>query len=275
MQTDFQVYAHRALANFAEQNQLAPYPLVESGNGTEYKNYRNGTVFTVYHDRLDDANNGRIEIAVSIENISTELTCPTDVVTAWFLKTQKSLHSAESKGPHWWPRVAAWSLDEVRVFCSAYESLSNSRYDALPMEKPQEPPPPVDERVMREVLTRRGQPGFRSALLLAYGCRCAMSTCADVDVLEAAHIISHTDTQDYRTANGLLLRADLHTLFDLRLISIDPRTAKVAVSRRLGDTYQPLNGCIINLPADPACHPDPLSLMHHFTLWQAHEQSTS
>ncbi|MBE7376495.1 HNH endonuclease [Pseudomonas sp. AL-54] len=141
------------------------------------------------------------------------------------------------------------------------------------MEKPQEPPPPVDERVVREILTRRGQSGFRSALLRAYGCRCAISTCADVDVLEAAHIIPHSDTQDYRTANGLLLRADLHTLFDLRLISIDPRTAKVVVSRGLGDTYQPLNGSVINLPVDSACHPDPSLLMHHFNQWQANEQS--
>ncbi|RAR35738.1 hypothetical protein DP092_10820 [Pseudomonas sp. MDMC224] len=272
MQTDFQVSAHRELANFAHRNQLAPYRLVESGNGTEYKNYLNGTVFTVYHDRLDDANSGQIEIAVGIENISTELTCPPDAITVWFLKTQKSLHSAESKSPLWWPRVAVWSLDEIRVFCSAYESLSNSRGNAIPMEKPQEPPPRVDERVMREILTRRGQSDFRSALLRAYGCRCAISTCADVDVLEAAHIIPHSDTQDYRTANGLLLRADLHTLFDLRLISIDPRTAKVVVSRGLGDTYQPLNGCVINLPVDSACRPDP-SLLMHFNQWQANEQS--
>lgn len=277
MQTEFQVYAHLALAEFAQQQQLSPCPLLKSENGTEYKNYRNDTLFTVYHDRLDDENKGRIELALGVKNIATELSCPTKAVEIWLSRTQLSFHSAQSKSPQWWPRLAVWSLEEVRLFCRAFESLVNSK--SAPVSVGQNngsrpfQAPPADERVMREILSRQGQPEFRSALLNAYGGRCAFSGCADIPVLEAAHITPHSETQDYRPKNGLLLRADLHTLFDLHLISLDPRTAKVGISRRLSATYQVLNGRVADLPADLTFQPDVSALMRHFTLWQAGEQS--
>ncbi len=276
MQTDFQVHIRRALAEFAQKNQLTPYPL-DSGNGTEYNNHLNGTVFTAYHDRLDDANHGWVEIAIGTDNIATELSLALDVVEAWLKETQSSLRPAQSKSPQWWPRLAVCSLEEVQRFCRAFESLSSASNAArtVALVSAVAPPlqvPPVDERVIREILTRRGQPEFRSALLQAYGGRCTISGCTDIAVLEAAHIAAHSEAQDYRVANGLLLRADLHTLFDLRLVSIDPRSAKVVVSKRLGATYQPFVGCVARLPSDPAFQPDAASLMRHFKFWQAAEE---
>lgn len=278
MQTEFQVYAHRALADFAQRQQLSPYPLLESGNGTEYKNYLNDTLFTVYHDRLDHENKGQIELAIGVENIATQLSCPTEAVDAWLSHTQRSFHSAQSKSLQWWPRLAVWSLDEVHLFCRAFDSLVNSKSTPVSVGQSNGPGPfqvpPADERVMREILSRRGQSEFRSALLNAYGGRCAFSGCADIPVLEAAHITPHSETQDYRPANGLLLRADLHTLFDLHLISLDPRTAKVVISQRLSATYQLLNGHVARLPADFTFQPNASALMRHFSLWQAGEKST-
>lgn len=277
MQTEFQIQAHRALAEFAGLNQLAPYPLTESGNGTEYKNYLNDTVFTVYHNRLDDENEGRIELAVGVENVATELSCAPAAVATWVSKTQGSLHSAKSKSPQWWPRLSVWSIEEVQMFCRAFESLLNSKGVSVSLPQGQRAlsvqAPPVDERVMREILSRRGQAQFRAALLKAYRGRCAISGCTDIAVLEAAHITAHSETQDYRVANGILLRADLHTLFDLRLISIDPRSGKVVVSARLGTTYQHFNHVAASLPVDVALQPDASFLMRHFLSWQADEQS--
>lgn len=48
-----------------------------------------------------------------------------------------------------------------------------------------------------------------------------VTECRVVGLLEAAHIAPHADGTDYRTSNGLLLRADIHTLYDLGLLSID------------------------------------------------------
>jgi len=48
-------------------------------------------------------------------------------------------------------------------------------------------------------------------------------------VLEAAHIKPYRGKTDSHLENGLLLRADLHTLFDLNLIGVEPDTLTVRV----------------------------------------------
>jgi hypothetical protein len=78
-----------------------------------------------------------------------------------------------------------------------------------------------DSRQLAAINVRRGQPEFREKLLTAWQRRCAVTGCRIVGLLEAAHITPHSESTDYRTSNGLLLRADIHTLFDLGLLSID------------------------------------------------------
>ncbi|MFP3637427.1 HNH endonuclease [Paraburkholderia sp. SIMBA_054] len=73
----------------------------------------------------------------------------------------------------------------------------------------------------RAIKTRRGQKDFRDRLLSAYRRRCAVTGSFTVELLEAAHIIPHASVTDYSTRNGILLRADVHTLFDLKLLAID------------------------------------------------------
>ena len=98
-----------------------------------------------------------------------------------------------------------------------------------------------DERrwVMKSVVQRRGQPAFRKALIEAYSGKCAISGCAIVDILEAAHIFPFMDGSTNDVGNGLLLRADLHTLFDLHLISFDPDSLRVVAKDSLrGSEYE-------------------------------------
>src|ERR1700722_13605652 len=70
------------------------------------------------------------------------------------------------------------------------------------------------ERIRRTIVQRRGQAKFRNALLEAYGSRCAISGCGALEVLEAAHICPYQGSATNHVTNGLLLRADIHTLFD-------------------------------------------------------------
>lgn len=113
------------------------------------------------------------------------------------------------------------------------------------------------QRVLREVLQRRGQSEFRLRLLSAYRFRCAISNCDAVPALEAAHISPYRGAQSNVTRNGLLLRADLHTLFDLNLIAIEPRTLSVHLSQRLLDTtYAALHMTPITLPTALDDSPD-------------------
>lgn len=98
-------------------------------------------------------------------------------------------------------------------------------------------------RTMRSIVRRRGQPAFRKALMEAYGGRCAVSGCGVVDVLEAAHVFPYLDGETNAFSNGLLLRADIHTLFDLYLLSVDPESRRVVISPKLERTeYGVLRG---------------------------------
>ena len=86
------------------------------------------------------------------------------------------------------------------------------------------------EKVLKTIRARRGQRTFRNKLIKRYGPRCMVSGCPLVDVVEAAHIWPYRNLSDNHPDNGLLLRADLHTLFDLDLMGIDPDTHEVRVS---------------------------------------------
>lgn len=65
-------------------------------------------------------------------------------------------------------------------------------------------------------------------------------------LLEAAHITPYLGPDTNSITNGLLLRADLHTLWDLGLIAVNPSTRMVWVSPSVNDpTYQALSGTIL------------------------------
>jgi predicted restriction endonuclease len=111
---------------------------------------------------------------------------------------------------------------------------------------------------------REGQPAFRRRLLEAYGRRCAISACDLIDVLEAAHIVPYWGPRTNHVQNGLLLRADLHTLFDRGLFGIDPSTHKVVASPRLaGSQYGHLDQQRVFLPRDEALRPSIRALKAH------------
>jgi hypothetical protein len=99
---------------------------------------------------------------------------------------------------------------------------------------------------LRLIKERRGQQSFRDALRDRYGDVCLITGCALLDVLEAAHIKPYRGEQDHNPANGLLLRADVHTLFDLNLFAIEPASLTVRVSPRLkGSDYAALEGVVL------------------------------
>lgn len=90
---------------------------------------------------------------------------------------------------------------------------------------------------LRNVRLRRGQQAFRQALLERHGRRCVISGCAVEEVLEAAHILPYRGQEDHHPTNGLLLRADLHTLFDLDLIGIEPASKSIRLHPALVSEY--------------------------------------
>lgn len=85
----------------------------------------------------------------------------------------------------------------------------------------------------KQILSRRGQKKFRDALIKRYGPRCMISDCKLLDIIEAAHIVPFKDEKRHAVANGILLRSDLHTLFDLNLIGINPDTLEIFLSDKV------------------------------------------
>lgn len=111
-------------------------------------------------------------------------------------------------------------------------------------------------RTLRTVVDRRGQPEFRARLIDAYGGRCAVTGCDAVAALEAAHIVPCSEHGSDDVTNGLLLRADIHTLFDLDLIGIEPETRAVRLGEQLrGTSYADLEGRSLALPVAPGEQP--------------------
>lgn len=73
-------------------------------------------------------------------------------------------------------------------------------------------------RVLREISLRRGQSQFRERLIRRYGLRCQISGYDFAAAVEAAHVRPYAAYEENGAGNGLLLRSDLHTLFDLGFI---------------------------------------------------------
>jgi len=138
-------------------------------------------------------------------------------------------------------------------------------------------PDGIDRRelVQRQIKARRGQPQFREALLNRYASRCVVTGCEIVALLEAAHINPHRSENDNHPANGLLLRADIHTLFDLHLLGIEPDTLRIELNPTLvGDlTYAPLASD--SLKCSSADRPTRAALVEHHTLFVECKRRTS
>ena len=97
-------------------------------------------------------------------------------------------------------------------------------------------------------LARAGQREMKVRLLKAAKHTCEISKSSTIEVLEAAHIVAHADQGDSSPENGLLLRVDLHRLFDRGLLSIDPDDGTVRFSESVKE-YEDLNGVKIALRA--------------------------
>lgn len=180
--------------------------------------------------------------------------------------TTEQLKSAWANRPDSFASLeaAAETLSILRSLTSAHGAKPNYRQmmdhqliqdleDSLPHEsKPSVPSPTVelamlkvDRRSVRTQVSviRPGQGNFRATMLGRYGGECCISGCRVDTLLEAAHIIPYRGDQSDDATNGLLLRVDLHRLFDAHLITINPSTLTVEVAQSLEDAgYQGYHG---------------------------------
>jgi HNH endonuclease len=121
------------------------------------------------------------------------------------------------------------------------------------------------KRIKKELVQREGQPSFRKKLLRTYG-KCAVTKVHLEHVLHAAHIIQHLGPATNKIQNGMILRADIHALYDKGLIAIDDGYV-VRVHRSLSGTpYWRYHGRSIHLPEMVSHRPDRIALAQKYKL---------
>jgi len=118
------------------------------------------------------------------------------------------------------------------------------------------------------VRRRVGQGTFRAVITDAYGRRCAVTEEKALPVLEAAHIRPFHVEPEHYVQNGILLRSDIHRLFDAGYVTVTDRQ-RLEVSGRLrddfndGENYGKFHGAVVRVPVEPDSRPDPENLRWH------------
>ncbi|MEA2462708.1 MAG: putative restriction endonuclease [Acidobacteriota bacterium] len=115
---------------------------------------------------------------------------------------------------------------------------------------------------------RLGQGTFRVIVTDAYQRQCAVTRERALPALDAAHIRPFSEVATHHVQNGLLLRSDVHRLFDAGYITVTPEHRVEASSRMRddfndGENYMRLHGSEILLPANLDLQPDPVALRWH------------
>ena len=175
----------------------------------------------------------------------------------------------------WLPAPADWKPNIVKgryygLHDSVGMQLWRSVQDRLAGVALAAPRPPLVSGYGTPVLVRPrlGQGAFRLMVADAYQRRCAITGEKTLPALDAAHIRPFADVQEHEVQNGLLLRSDIHNLFDLGYVTVTPEH-RFEVSRSIRDEfengrdYYALHGTPIRLPARPEAHPDPAALEWH------------
>jgi hypothetical protein len=128
------------------------------------------------------------------------------------------------------------------------------------------------KRIAAAIAGRRGQQEFRQTLLQIYK-RCLITGCDAEAVLEAAHIQPYSEAGTFDISNGLLLRADIHTLFDLGLLTIDVSDLTVITADSLKNTvYGALDMRKLCFPEGTEHRPDRGALHDHHLSFMRRQQ---
>jgi len=175
---------------------------------------------------------------------------------------------------HWIPVPASWSpnivsfktyntdnAEGLALWESVNDHLGQSRLTGVADDRAQFGEPHL-------IRPRLGQGAFRVLVTDIYRRRCAVTQERTLPALEAAHIRPYGDGGAHEARNGLLLRRDIHSLFDAGYVTVTPNL-HFEVSRRIreefenGRHYYALHGRTIDAPLDVGQSPDPDALTWH------------
>ena len=167
-----------------------------------------------------------------------------------------------------WPDFADTFQKEIRYLPDSLKDTVKKIEKELESEGAFDPSSEQDAKkwVSRSIALRMGQPKFRKKLFRAYAGKCAFTGTSLADVLEAAHIIPYNGLSTNHVTNGLLLRSDIHALFDLGLLSINPKDFRIYCAKQIRrePMYAELNGKPLRVPEKAMQKPNQDALRNHF-----------
>lgn len=201
----------------------------------------------------------KYKLVWSIEVVDDRVDDP--VSTRW-APLQKAAEIRSSL--QFFPRVPP---DGVSVFTQHFVDLQRvSPLEAAMMSTL----PTHDQRVYRSAVRplRQGQQAFRAMVDAAYDHRCAITGTTDRAALEAAHIARYLGVASNQTRNGLLLRSDLHALFDEYLLTVLPDGTVHVAPAVTSPEYRALHGRSITMPAAATDKPGQELLAAHNKLFR-------
>ncbi|MEX0808807.1 MAG: HNH endonuclease [Dongiaceae bacterium] len=167
----------------------------------------------------------------------------------------------------WSPNIVSfktYNTDEPNIRM-LWEKVSGRSTPALSHRLAEERPRFGEPYLLRP---RLGQGAFRILVTDTYNRRCAVTRERVLPALDAAHIRPYSEGGEHEVSNGILLRRDIHSLFDAGYVTITP-DLHFEVSRSIqeefdnGKHYYALHGKSIELPANAACRPDANALAWH------------
>ena len=139
----------------------------------------------------------------------------------------KSYFSEEEIGSSLWQKI------ETLLKKYLVESSSEGEKSQLILEKSDSPA--YGNSILRKV--RLGQGAFRILIMDIYNKKCAITGEKTLPVLEAAHIKPYAQAGSHFTSNGILLRCDMHKLFDSGYLTITT-DCKIEISKRIREEFE-------------------------------------
>jgi len=173
----------------------------------------------------------------------------------------------------WLPVPPSWSPNIVvlKTFDTAAgdgQALWNAVSERLPSVMPAAEEPMHRFGAPQLVLPRLGQGAFRVVVTDGYGRKCAVTGEKTLPALDAAHIRPYSEGGLHAPSNGILMRRDIHSLFDAGYVTISP-TLNFEVSSKIreefenGRHYYALHGQQVASPRSLLARPDVAALRWH------------
>lgn len=173
----------------------------------------------------------------------------------------------------WLPVPKSWSdnIVSLKTYTTAMEeglALWEAVTKRLPLTAPFAAEPGERFGVPQLVLPRLGQGAFRVMVTDDYQRRCAITGERTLPALDAAHIKPYGESGEHAPSNGILLRRDIHSLFDAGYVTVTPSlhfevSARIREEFENGRHYYALHGQRITAPRTPAHSPDAGALSWH------------